>query len=83
MGGNNVKPRDPREEIEDSILEMKMTAKQLENGAKRATRDQKKEIDKARAVTPFLFQFVLTFSQALKKGNEEGAKYLLHIITCY
>jgi len=63
MGGNNTKPRDPREDIEDAMLEMRMTAKQFENGSRRAQRDQKKEIDKARA--------------ALKKGNEEGAKLFL------
>lgn len=68
MGGSNAKPRDPREEIEDSIIEMKMTAKQLENGAKRATRDQKKEIDKARAVTPISFSLVLNFSLGTQEG---------------
>ena len=50
MGGNNVKPKDPRDEIEDSIIEMRMTSKQFENAARRSQRDQKKEIDKARQV---------------------------------
>jgi len=64
MGGKNTKPkRDPRDEIEDAIMEMRMTSKQFENASRRAQRDQKKEIDKARA--------------ALKKGNEEGAKLFL------
>jgi len=54
MGGKNTKPKDPREEIEDGILEMRMTVKQFENASRRAQRDQKKEIDKARAViSPF------------------------------
>ncbi len=56
MGGNNTKPRDPREDIEDAMLEMRMTAKQFENASRRAQRDQKKEIDKARAV---IFSFFL------------------------
>lgn len=61
MGGNNTKPRDPREDIEDAMLEMRMTAKQFENASRRAQRDQKKEIDKARAV---IFSF---FSQTFLK----------------
>lgn len=75
MGNNNKKPeKDPREEIEESIINMKITSKQFENAAKRAQRDQKKEIDKAKAVILFVLSVNL---QALKKNNEEGAKYLI------
>jgi len=57
MGGKQAKPRDPRDEIEDAILEMRMTSKQFENASRRAQRDQKKEIDKARAVIWSVFLF--------------------------
>ena len=57
--GNNPKPqpKDPRDEIEDAIITMKMTSKQFENASKRAQKEQKKEIDKAKAVIYFYFDF--------------------------
>eukprot|EP00330_Aristerostoma_sp_ATCC50986_P009341 CAMPEP_0114576446 /NCGR_PEP_ID=MMETSP0125-20121206/1207_1 /TAXON_ID=485358 ORGANISM="Aristerostoma sp., Strain ATCC 50986" /NCGR_SAMPLE_ID=MMETSP0125 /ASSEMBLY_ACC=CAM_ASM_000245 /LENGTH=369 /DNA_ID=CAMNT_0001764967 /DNA_START=101 /DNA_END=1211 /DNA_ORIENTATION=- len=64
MGGKKSVPqKDPREEIEDAIFNMKFTAKQFENAAKKAQKEQKKEIQKAK--------------DALKKNNEEGAKLFL------
>jgi charged multivesicular body protein 1 len=64
MGGKKSKPeKDPREEIEDAILDMRMTSKQFERAAQRAGKDQKKEIQKAK--------------DALKKSNDEGAKLFL------
>jgi len=45
MGNDPPKPipkRDPAEEIQEAILNMRMTAKQFEHSAKRAERDQKK-----------------------------------------
>lgn len=51
MGGKKSVPKkDPREEIEDAIFNMKFTAKQFENTSKKAQKDQKKEIQKAKEV---------------------------------
>ena len=53
MGGKKSVPqKDPREEIEDAIFNMKFTAKQFENAAKKAQKEQKKEIQKAKDVRP-------------------------------
>jgi len=57
------KKKQPEEDIQDMILGMRLTSKQFQNAAKRAQKDQEKEIKKAR--------------EALKKSNEEGAKLFL------
>ena len=62
MGGNDSKPV-PKPTIDEVILDMRMTAKRFECESRRAERDKKKELEKARA--------------AIKKSNEEGAKLFL------
>lgn len=49
--------------MEETILDMKMTAKRFDMESKRADKEKNKELTKAR--------------QALKKGNEEGARLFL------
>ncbi len=53
MGGSQPKPKpiDPRDQIEEAILNLRMTAKSFEHSANRAERDQKKEIDRAKLVS--------------------------------
>lgn len=52
MGGSQPKPKpiDPRDQIEDAILDLRMTAKSFEHSANRAEREQKKEIERAKMV---------------------------------
>ncbi len=56
MGHKSSKNRkqQPEEDIQDMIFSMRMTSKQFQNAAKRAQRDQEKEIKKAREVPYFL-----------------------------
>jgi len=62
MGGKQPKPQ-PKMDIMDAILELKMSAKQFNMQSKRAKKEQKKHMKSAKA--------------ALKKGNEEGARLYL------
>eukprot|EP01017_Pseudomicrothorax_dubius_P010830 TRINITY_DN1392_c0_g1_i2.p1 TRINITY_DN1392_c0_g1~~TRINITY_DN1392_c0_g1_i2.p1 ORF type:complete len:166 (-),score=58.12 TRINITY_DN1392_c0_g1_i2:368-865(-) len=55
--------RPPPPDIYDMMFQMKMTSKQFERESKKAEADKKKEMAKAR--------------EALKKGNEEGARLFL------
>jgi charged multivesicular body protein 1 len=65
MGNSKPAPpkKDPNDEIQEAILNMRMTSKQFEHAAKRAEKDQKKEMEKAKI--------------ALKKNNEDGARMFL------
>lgn len=49
MGHKNSKNKQ-EETIEDMALQMKLTAKQFSHSAKRARKDQQKEINKAKIV---------------------------------
>ncbi len=62
MGEKPSKPVEtPKMDVDDMIIELRMKAKQLERESNRSKKDSEKEITKAKA--------------ALKKNNEEGAKY--------
>ena len=58
MGGSSPKPKpiDPRDQIEDAILNLRMTAKSFEHSANRAEREQKKEIERAKLVIKTIFR---------------------------
>lgn len=64
MGNENTKgtPTKPMD-IDDTIIEMKMQAKMLERTAKKSEKESQQQVKKAK--------------DALKKGNEEGAKLYL------
>jgi len=60
MGHKSSKNRKqkPEEDIQDMLFSMRLTSKQFQNAAKRAQRDQEKEIKKAREVIhPFFSLF--------------------------
>ena len=59
MGHRHSKAKDPREEIEDMVFEMKMNSKMFANAAVRARKAQEKEINKARTV-PIDLEYILT-----------------------
>ena len=53
MGNDTPKPipkRDPQEEIQEAMMNMRMSAKQFMNGAKKAERAQKQDMEKAKNV---------------------------------
>ena len=61
--GNNVPPPPKPPTMEETIIEMKMTARRFANESKKAEREEKENMKKAKL--------------ALKKNNEEGAKLYL------
>lgn len=61
MGNENTKAPVKPMDIDDTIFEMKMQAKQLERASKKSEKEAQGQVKKAK--------------DALKKGNEEGAKY--------
>lgn len=62
MGGEAPKPV-KKPTLEETILDMKMTAKRFQIESNRAEKEKNKEIEKAR--------------NAIKKGNDEGARLFL------
>lgn len=60
MGNDNQKPAPKPMDIDDTIIEMRMQAKQLERASKKSEKEAQQQVKKAK--------------DALKKGNEEGAK---------
>lgn len=63
MGGEQPKPQKPAPTIEETIIDMRMTAKRFEHDSKRAEKEKKAMLAKAR--------------DCIKKGNDEGAKLYL------
>jgi len=64
MGNENTKGASTKEmDIDDTIIEMRMQAKMLERTAKKSEKEAAQQVKKAK--------------DALKKGNEEGAKLYL------
>ena len=61
--GNNPPPPPKAPTMEETIIEMKMTARRFANESKKAEKEEKQNMDKAK--------------MALKKNNEEGAKLYL------
>jgi len=62
MGNENTKGASTKEmDIDDTIIEMRMQAKMLERTAKKSEKEAAQQVKKAK--------------DALKKGNEEGAKF--------
>lgn len=62
MGGEAPKPV-KKPTLEETVLDMKMTAKRFQIESNRAEKEKNKEIEKAR--------------NAIKKGNDEGARLFL------
>jgi len=61
MGNDQGKPAPAKPmDIDDTILEMRMQAKMLERTSKKSEKEAAQQVKKAK--------------DALKKGNEEGAK---------
>lgn len=70
MGNEHPKANGaPVMDIDDTVLEMRMQAKSFERVSKKSDKEAQQQIKKAR--------------DALKKGNEEGAKYKLHLYIMY
>ena len=61
MGNEPTKAPAKPMDIDDTIFEMKMQSKQLERASKKSEKEAQGQVKKAK--------------DALKKGNEEGAKY--------
>ncbi len=62
MGNDNPKPKPKEMDVDDVVFELRMQSKQIANASKRSEKESTKEVEKAKS--------------ALKKGNEEGAKYI-------
>lgn len=62
--GNNPPPA-KKPTLEETIIDMRMAAKRFEYDSKRADKEKTKEVEKAR--------------NAIKKGNDEGAKLFLNM----
>lgn len=63
--GNNSPPPAKKPTLEETIIDMRMAAKRFEFESRRAEKEKTKEIEKAR--------------NAIKKGNDEGAKLFLNM----
>ena len=76
MGGGDSKPKpQPKVDIMDQILEIKMSSKRFKMQSKKAEKEKKKNMKLAKKV--IYKDFLINFLQELKANNAEGARLYL------